>query len=193
MLGEGEISLGQLYKMLHVSKRKAAWMLQNGIIPCTIRPTKTHRYIIRTADVEAYLQKKRAERRREIPVGIFNAKPRKRTVMINRQPVDTVTAAECYLALADEVKGEFRTHLEKRLQYFPDALSAEKAAEMIGYGKGMMLSHIKQKHIAAVKLCGRIVVPKAAIVDFLAGDAAFAIQNKSTWHVNTILQFVKKG
>ena len=30
------MSLEQLYKMLHVSKRKAAWMLNNGIIPCQI-------------------------------------------------------------------------------------------------------------------------------------------------------------
>ena len=36
------ISLEQLYKMLHISKRKAAWMLQNGIIPCEIRNTPTH-------------------------------------------------------------------------------------------------------------------------------------------------------
>ena len=36
MLKEGETSLEQLYKMLHVSKRKAAWMLNNGIIPCQI-------------------------------------------------------------------------------------------------------------------------------------------------------------
>ena len=42
MLGEGEISLEQLYKMLHVSKRKAARMLNNDIIPCRIRPTATH-------------------------------------------------------------------------------------------------------------------------------------------------------
>lgn len=75
MLGEGEISLEQLYKMLHVSKRKAAWMLQNGIIPCRIRPTATHRYIIRLEDVEIYLQKQRKARREEIPVGIFNASP----------------------------------------------------------------------------------------------------------------------
>ena len=34
MPGEGEISLEQLYKMLHISKRKASWMLNNGIIPC---------------------------------------------------------------------------------------------------------------------------------------------------------------
>ena len=36
------ISLEQLYKMLHISKRKAAWMLQNSIIPCEIRNTPTH-------------------------------------------------------------------------------------------------------------------------------------------------------
>ena len=50
---KGEIiSLEQLYKMLHISKRKAAWMLQNGIIPCEIRPTKTHRYVIQMEDVQ---------------------------------------------------------------------------------------------------------------------------------------------
>lgn len=104
MPGEGEISLEQLYKMLHISKRKAAWMLNNGIIPCQIRPTKTHRYVILLEDVEIYLQKQRKARREEIPVGIFNAKPRKREVLLNRQPVDTVTIAECYITLADDCK-----------------------------------------------------------------------------------------
>ena len=60
MLKDGEISLEQLYKMLHISKRKAAWMLQNGIIPCEIRPTKTHRYVIQMEDVQVYLRKKRS-------------------------------------------------------------------------------------------------------------------------------------
>ena len=124
MLGEGEISLEQLYKMLHISKRKASWMLQNGIIPCRIRPTKTHRYIILREDVEAYLQKKRVERRKDIPVGIFNAKPRKREVLLNRQPVDTVTIAECYITLADDCKEAFRAHVEKRLRYTADAFSS---------------------------------------------------------------------
>ena len=111
MPGEGEISLEQLYKMLHVSKRKAAWMLNNGIIPCRIRLTATHRYIIRLEDVEIYLQKQRKARREEIPVGIFNAKPRKREVLLNRRPVDTVTIAECYITLADECKEAFRAHV----------------------------------------------------------------------------------
>ena len=68
------ISLEQLYKMLHVSKRKAAWMLQNGIIPCEIRNTPTHKYSIRKEDVLAYMAKSDREKRKEIPVGIFNVK-----------------------------------------------------------------------------------------------------------------------
>ena len=192
MPGEGEISLEQLYKMLHVSKRKAAWMLQNGIIPCRIRPTATHRYIIRLEDVEIYLQRQRKARREEIPAGIFNAKPRKREVLLNRQPVDTVTIAECYATLADEYKDAFRAHVEKRLRYTADAFVIDTAAEIIGYSRGMVLSHIQQKHIDAVRISGKYIVSKAVIVDFLVSDIAFGIVNKSAWHMNTILMFSNK-
>ena len=194
MLKEGEMSLEQLYKMLHVSKRKAAWMLNNGIIPCQIRPTKTHRYIILREDVEAYLQKKRAERRKEIPVGIFNAKPTKQKVVINNnRPMDTVDLAECFITIADECKDDFRTHVEKRLQYFPDAITADKAADIMGYAKNTVHSYIQQKRIFAVQISGKYIVPKSALVEFLVDDFAFEIIHKSTWHMNTILTFTKKN
>ena len=193
MLKEGEISLEQLYKMLHISKRKAAWMLNNGIIPCQIRPTKTHRYIILREDVEAYLQKKRAERRKEIPVGIFNAKPTKQTVVINNHhPMDTVNVMDCYITIADECKDEFKVLVEKRLKYFPDAITADKAGEIMGYAKNTVLSYIQQKRIFAVQISGKYIVPKSALVEFLVGDFAFEIVHKSTWHMNTILLFTEK-
>ena len=193
MTQEGEISLEQLYKMLHISKRKAAWMLNNGIIPCQIRPTKTHRYIILREDIEAYLQKKRVERRKEIPVGIFNAKPTKQKVVINNnRPMDTVDLAECFVTIADECKDEFRAHVEKRLQYFPDAITADKAADIIGYAKNTVHSYIQQKRIFAVQISGKYILPKSALVEFLVDDFAFEIIHKSTWHINTILLFAKK-
>ena len=194
MLKEGEISLEQLYKMLHISKRKAAWMLNNGIIPCQIRPTKTHRYIILREDVEAYLQKKRVERRKEIPVGIFNAKPTKQTVVINNHhPMDTVNVMDCYITIADECKDEFKAHVEKRLKYFPDAITADKAAEIMGYARNTVIAYIQQKRIFAVQISGKYIIPKSALAEFLVTDFAFEIIHKSTWHMNTILQFVEKN
>ena len=193
MLKDGEISLEQLYKMLHISKRKAAWMLQNGIIPCEIRPTKTHRYVIRMEDVQVYLRKKRSVRRKEIPVGIFNAKPTKQTVVINNnRPMDTVEIGECVVTIADECRDAFRAHVERRLRYFPDALTADKAAEIIGYSPHTVLSYIRQKRIFAVQISGKYILPKTALVEFIISDAAFEIVHKSTWHMNTILLFMEK-
>ena len=193
MLKDGEISLEQLYKMLHISKRKAAWMLQNGIIPCEIRPTKTHRYVIQMEDVQVYLRKKRSTRRKEIPVGIFNAKPTKQTVVINNnRPMDAADIGECFVTLADECRGAFREHVERRLRYFPDAFTADKAAEIIGYAPHTVLSYIRQKRIFAVQISGKYILPKTALVGFLTDDFAFEIVHKSTWHMNTILLFVEK-
>lgn len=193
MKTDGKISLEQLYKMLHISKRKAAWMLQNGIIPCETRNTKTHRYVIDIANVEAYLQKSSYERRKEIPVGIFNAKPTKQTVVINNnRPMDTVDIGECFVTIADECRGAFREHVERRLRYFPDALTADKAAEIIGYAPHTVLSYIRQKRIFAVQISGKYILPKTALVEFIISDAAFEIVHKSTWHMNTILLFLEK-
>lgn len=192
MKNDGEISLEKLYKMLHISKRKAAWMLQNGIIPCKTRNTKTHRYVIDMADVEAYLQKSSYERRKEIPVGIFNAKPTKRTVSLNRAPLDPAALAECYIIIADDCKEEFIAHVEKRLKYFNDALTVDEAAKIIGYTRGMVLSHVQEKHIEAAWLGNKYIIGKKALAEFLSTERAFAIVNKSRWHLNTILQFTKK-
>ena len=193
MLKDGEISLEQLYKMLHISKRKAAWMLQNGIIPCEIRPTKTHRYVIKMEDVQVYLRKKRSTRRKEIPVGIFNAKPTKQTVVINNnRPMDTVDIGECFVTIADECRDAFRAHVERRLRYFPDALTADKAAEIVGYSPHTVLSYIRQKRIFAVQISGKYILPKSALVEFIISDAAFEIVHKSLWHMNTILGFTEQ-
>ena len=160
-------------------------MLNNGIIPCQIRPTRTHRYVILKEDVEAYLRKKARERRKEVPVGIFNAKPTKQTVVINNnRQMDTVRISECCVTIADECKGAFRAHVERRLRYFPDALTADKAAEIIGYAPHTVLSYIRQKRIFAVQISGTYILPKSALVDFLTDDFAFEIVHKSTWHMH---------
>ena len=56
-----------------------------------------------------------------------------------------------------------------------------------------MPSRTQQKRIFAVQISGKYIVPKSALVDFLTDDFAFEIVHKPTWHMNTILQFVKKN
>ena len=77
-------------------------------------------------------------------------------------------------------------------EYKADAFVIDTAAEIIGYSRGMVLSNIQQKHIDAVRISGKYIISKAAIVDFLVSDIAFGIVNKSAWHMNTILMFSNK-
>ena len=69
------LSLEDVRSILHISKRKAAWMLQNGFIKCEIRHNKTKQYKVRIENLFIYLDKvERGDSSVQIPIGIFNAK-----------------------------------------------------------------------------------------------------------------------
>ena len=65
------ISKDQLYRICHISKRKATWLLENGIIPCEDSGKKTRRFKIRTVDVIRYLETlENSPEQIVVPVGI---------------------------------------------------------------------------------------------------------------------------
>ncbi len=68
------ISMDQLYRICHVSKRKARWLLENGIISCEDSGKQTRRFHIRLEDVITFLERRDAGLLQEdIPVGIFSS------------------------------------------------------------------------------------------------------------------------
>ena len=69
------ISADQLYRICHISKRKAKWLLEHGYIPCEDSGKKTRRYKIRLNDVIDYLRTlEAAPDLVATPVGAFNVK-----------------------------------------------------------------------------------------------------------------------
>ena len=56
MSSEKLLSAEQTRKLLHISKRKCAYLLEHRIIPCEITDRKTHRYLVREEDVLAYAE-----------------------------------------------------------------------------------------------------------------------------------------
>ena len=67
------ISKDQLYRICNISKRKAQWLLENGIIPCEDSGKQTRRFHIRLEDVITFLERRDAGLlQAEIPVGIFS-------------------------------------------------------------------------------------------------------------------------
>ena len=181
------ISLEQLYKMLHISKRKAAWMLQNGIIPCDIRNAPTHKYSIRKEDVLAYMAKSEREKRKEIPIGIFNAKktnnPRRTE---SQDPVCGGYFDDTNYKLRGKERARFKEMLEDLLSAVPDTLTVDEVAELTGYHRRTILRYVQRKYIYAVNIMGKYYISKQSIINYLTTDKAFKNTQKSEWHEGVI-------
>ena len=181
------LSLEQLYKMLHISKRKAAWMLQNGIIPCEIRNTPTHKYSVRKEDVLAYIAKSDHEKRKEIPVGIFNAKK------TNNPRRTEAPDSDCggyfddtHYKLRGKERARFKEMLEDLLSAVPDTLTVDEVAELTGYHRRTVLRYVQRKYIYAVAIMGKNYISKQSIINYLATDKAFRNRQKTEWHKSVI-------
>ena len=188
---KGEIiSLEQLYKMLRISKRKAAWMLQNGIIPCEIRNTPTHKYSVRKEDVLAYMAKSERERRKEIPVGIFNAK--KTNNPRRTESLDSDCGGyfdDTNYKLRGKERARFKEMLEDLLSAVPDTLTVDEVAELTGYHRRTILRYVQRKYIYGVNMMGKYYISKYSIINYLATDKAFKNMQKSEWHEELIAKY----
>ena len=193
---KGEIiSLEQLYKMLHISKRKAAWMLQNGIIPCEIRNTPTHKYSVRKEDVLAYMEKSAREKRKEIPVGIFNAKKTNNPRRTESPDSDCGGYFDdTHYKLRGKERARFKKTLEELLSAVPDSLTVDEVVTLTGYSRKTILRYVQSKYIYAVNIMGKYYISKQSIINYLATDKAFKNTQKSEWHESIILKFqAEKG
>lgn len=177
------ISLEQLYKMLHISKRKAAWMLQNGIIPCEIRNTPTHKYSIRKEDVLAYMAKSEREKRKEIPVGIFNAKKTNNLRRTESQGSDCGGYFDDTIyKLRGKERARFKEMLEDLLSAVPDSLTVDEVVDLTGYSRKTILRYAQRKYIYAVNIMGKYYISKQSIINYLATEKTFGNTQKSGWH-----------
>ena len=187
------ISLEQLYKMLHISKRKAAWMLQNGIIPCEIRNTQTHKYFIKRKDVIDYINKNEIAKQQEIPIGIFNYT---RTTNPHRtESQDSVCGGSFYsfeIILNDEERELFKGMLENLLKEIPDVLTVKEVAELTGYNRKTILRYAERKYIFATNLKGKLYISKQSLIEYLSSNKALGNMQKSEWHKIAILKFQAK-
>ena len=189
MKKNGELSLEQLRVKLKISKRKAAWMLQNGVIPCRIVDTPTHlRYYVKEEDLREYMRRSITESKKEFTRGQFSSR--------NKDAPETDEASgdgiSVYSYLSKKDRNKFERMLEKRLAIYPDALSVYRVAKIIGYSERTIRWHIAKGRLFATLQERKYLVSKYSLIKFLASDKGFAMQPKSEWHEKAIRWFIKE-
>ena len=158
MSSEKIISAEQTRKLLHISKRKCAYLLEHRIIPCEITDRKTHRYLVREDDVLAY-----AEHADEIIL----------------PPVFSSASGKSHRKEHDPRIGKF-AFLRIRSKE-PDALTPADVQRMTGYTGSTVRQWIRKGKLRSVTVQGRSLVAKEWLAEFMAGDG-MRIWQKSEAH-----------
>lgn len=144
------ISKEQFYKIAHISKRHARYLITSGLIPCSDTGKKTRRYKIALTDVIYYLRdRKRHPEKYVLPKAPPAPLPK--------------------LPDIPDIQQQLRLFYEEQLADFPDVLPTSEIARLTGYDRSTVINWIERKWLLGMKSCSKYIVPKGCLIEFLSG------------------------
>lgn len=152
----------ELYRYLHISKRKMKYLLENGYIPMTDTGMKTHRYRIKYEDARAFKRKIKMEPGclSEL-TGMFNTRcPRKKM-----PPLLEPTEENCRA---------FREYLVLVWAELPDALPTQQAAKLIGVQPQQIHKLVREGKLHGVTMKGRQFCVKEEFIFYASSPEKIA-------------------
>lgn len=167
------ISMEQFYKMAHISKRKAKWLLENGIVPCEDNGKRTRRFQIRLADAIAFLDRQAAGALEGvIPVGAFSG------------------GASRNVPIREYLDGEeLKAFLLERWQDEPDMLPTNRAATLCGYTTSTLNRWAAEGRVPSVRYFGSLLYSKEGLAAFLSSPYGQSIAVPSMLHKELMVAF----
>ena len=160
------ITKDQLYRICRISKRKALWLLENGVIPCEDSGKKTRRFRIKLEDVINFLARRdTGELDAILPQGIFSSGSHPVC-----QPRTYLDSEELCTFILAEWEGQ------------PDVLTVREAAELCGYSIHAVSSWVRKGSVASIAYHGANLVSKDSLARWLASREGQGIGHLSEMH-----------
>ncbi len=149
------LSGDKLYQYLHVSKRKMKYLLENGYIPFVDTGKKTHRYLVRLDDAEAFRLRMidDPESLRELD-GLFNSRK------------SVPAAPTSLLEPTEENSRAFGKYLTYKWKKLPDALPVSQAAKLIGCKPSALIRLIRSNRMAGAQVRSQFYCVKQDLIQY---------------------------
>lgn len=168
------ITKDQLYRICHISKSTALYLLQSGKIPCEYTGRKTRCYKIKKEDVIAYLENRKVfPESYSAPAGWYKGDY---TVQMEEQ-VPQIVLEHLQLYYTELLSG------------YPDVLTTQTVSKITGYGKTSINNWCNQGHIKSFRKNNVNHIPKVYLVEFFCSTYFRTITRKSPWHICTLQGF----
>jgi len=173
------ISKDVMYKLCHISKRTALYLLESGLIPCTNSGKQTRKYRIATKDVVEYLVQRELQPERYLaPEGWYKGKGKHKND---------------FVILPPETSEKIRDYLEHLMENYPDVLNVQQLAEITGYTYTTVVRWCSSKNLFHLCIRGKFKIPKTSLLDFMMSTDFWRIRTKSEKHREFIMDFRNLG
>lgn len=178
------VTLDNVRIILGISKRKAAWLLQNGHIECTLTDKKTRRYIITIDAIFDYMDKViRCDESVIIPTGLFNAHQSQKSLRMH----------EVGILFKEKIEpniDDFKAWLDDEWYSVEEMLTVEKVAEITGYIKSSVQGWMNTSRLKSAWTQNKQITTKEWLIDFYL-QYGFDIHIMCDKHINMIKEYCK--
>lgn len=170
----------QVRCVLHISKRKCAWMLNNGFIKCQNTGKRTRKYTVLKKDLLKYIEdSQRHPERYTTPHAEFSAAKYASKIR------------KCDLRKAgfpSSLPLEFRAWLEAEFEDVPDVLTISQIIAVTGYSDNSVDRWLSRGWLKAVQTQRGKRIPKEWLIDFYCGYG-YTIAKMSDRHIGLMRKF----
>ena len=169
------ITKEQLYRICHISKTTALYLLRSGKIPCEYSGRKTRCYKIRKSDVKKYLEERDIfPEAYSAPVGWYcNGN---KTLPKEVPPI---------------VLEDMSNYYTDKLKSYPDVLRTKDVLNFCGYGSTAVNRWCNKSFLQHFKKGNVNYIPKVFFINFLCSVNFRSINQKSAQHIKLLKGFKK--
>ena len=148
------------YKLAHISKSTARYLLQSGKVPCKDTGKKTHRYLIPTENAIRYLED------REIHPDEYEAEPgwysgkvkhgkKRRRSKKRKQKINAA-------------RNKLKELTDAKLEELEDLLDINDICRLTGFSNTAVLRWCRSGKLKAFMVSGKYLIPKVCLKDYIA-------------------------
>lgn len=169
------INKDKLYRICHISKSTALYLLRSGKIPCTYTGKKTRCYNIKKEDVKAYLEDRVVfPEAYSAPRGWYSGSHRLPKIKLD---MPNPTLEETHDYYADILKD------------YADVIRSDEIVKLTEYSKSTINSWCRRGILKGFKKNSVFYIPKVFLIDFFCSTYFRSIIRKTDWHICTLKRF----
>ena len=156
-----EIAKDQFYRICHISKKTASFLLDTGIVPCRKTGKKTRQYKIYLDDVISFLEKREQNLLAwKVPKGYYKEKPKeiKETILLDYEGVN------------------IRERLTELFSSYDDVLTVKEVATIVGHTTKTIYEWCLRGKIQSFLIHNKRKIPKEYLLDYLCSKSTYILQ-----------------